>query len=319
MDLLSHILKGTRARTPLIADLRLSDDMSLGIPHSPGIPFHYVVEGRCSLVLPSQAIDLGAGDFVMMPRWPDYRIETGEGRIAHEISDFDRQHDLPADFREAGLERPLLTQVGESAPVTRLLSASVLLAGQRDSPLTSLMPDIILLQNARAHLDPWLIAAIDFVSVERDHPEPGYAVVADRLIELIFVGAVRQWVLQSSHDRGWMRGLSDRFISRALNAMHADPGRSWSLTEMAAMAGRSRSGFAQHFHTIMGETPFAYLTRWRMHLASLWLTERNLSLAQIASDLGYGSTTAFSRIFLRRLGTTPSQYRKAANRDAKGR
>ena len=310
MDLLTHVLESTRARSPLIADVRLGDDVSLGLPHLDGIPFHYVVDGHCRLVVQARHIELNAGDFVMLPRWPDYRMETGTGRQRAEVQDFMDRQGVPPDYMRIGLERPLFEVVGGASSAVRLLSAIVALAGPETEPLTRDLPEVTLLRNAKTQLKPWLVAATDFITAEGSAPEPGFGAVAGRLIELIFVTALRRWLLQSDYKKGWMRGLTDPSISRALDALHAEPARSWTLRDLAAAAGRSRSGFAEHFHAVMEETPFAYLARWRMHLASTLINQDRRSIADVGASLGYRSSHAFARAFLARFGETPTQYRR---------
>ena len=310
MDPLTHILRSTRFRSPLIADLRLGADVSLGLPHQPGIPFHYVVEGSCRLTCQTQSISLQAGNIVMLPRWPDYRVETGLGVERVEVMDFAEREGLAADYLQTGLDRALLTVVGGGIPATRLLSGIVTLAGQEKGPLMRNLPEITLVRDAKAQLEPWLAAAIEFISVEGSAPEPGFGAVAERLIELLFVTTLRRSLLESAHEKGWIRGLADPTISRALDAIHADPARHWTLRDLAAASGRSRSGFAEHFRAGMEETPFAYLVRLRMHLASGLVEEGRQSIADIGAGLGYRSPHAFARAFVEAFGETPTQYRR---------
>ncbi|WP_428391540.1 AraC family transcriptional regulator [Lichenicoccus sp.] len=310
MDPLTHILRSTRFRSPLIADLRLGIDVSLGFAHQPGIPFHYVVEGSCRLACQRQSVRLEAGDFVLLPRWPDYRVETGRGSQHIEIMDFAEQEGLAADYLKTGVDRALLTTVGGATAMVRLLSGIVTLAGQEHGPLMRNLPEITLVQNANAQNEAWLAAAIDLVSSEGSTPAPGFAAVAERIIELIFVMTLRRSLLGSAHEKGWVRGLADPTISRALDAIHAEPARHWTLRDIAAASGRSRSGFAEHFRATMEETPFAYLARLRMHLASGMVEEGRRSIADVGASLGYRSSHAFARAFTETFGETPTQFRR---------
>ena len=107
-----------------------------------------------------------------------------------------------------------------------------------------------------------------------------------------------------------MRGVTDATISRVLDAVHAQPGRRWTLASLAVVAGRSRSGLAAHFRDVMGEPPFAYITRWRMHLAAAAVASGDLSTAEIAASLGYEGPQAFSRAFAVAFQVTPAHYRR---------
>src|SRR5262249_43526835 len=117
---------------------------------------------------------------------------------------------------------------------------------------------------------------------------------------------------------GWLRALGDRGIAPALRLMHADPGRSWRLDELAKAAAMSRTTFALHFRTVAGVAPLTYLTEWRMHLAERALREENMPVAALAQSLGYTSESAFSNAFKRVTGKAPKRYRTAV-RAASGR
>ena len=310
MDTLSQILQATRARSPLIADLRIGADVSVGVPALGGLPFHYVVTGACRLDTGREHLELTAGDFVMLARLPHYRLETGSGARSVDVMDYaERDNFSVADLR-TGVDHLLMRSFGEGPQEARVLSAIVMPGGREAAPLMRDLPPVTLLRHAESLLEPWLVAAIAFMSADVREPEPGRGAIAERLIELIFVAVLRKWLLDGDHERGWMRGLTDPTVSRVLNAMHADPGRRWTLRDLARVSGRSRSGLAEHFREVMDETPFAYLTRWRMHLAAAAVAREGRSIADIGADLGYQGSQSFARAFFTSTGETPAQYRR---------
>ncbi len=315
MDTLSQILQATRARSPLIADLRLGADVSVGIPLLDGLPLHYVVDGSCRLETGSESMELTAGDFVMLSRIPHYRFETGSGARSVDVMDFAEEDNFSLDDWRTGVDRLLARSFGEEPVRARILSAIVMPGDREGSPLTRDLPRIAQLRNVKSLLEPWLVAAIEFMSTEVREPEPGLSAIVERLIELVFIAVLRKWLLDSEHERGWMRGLTDPTISRVLNAVHADPGRRWALRDLAIVSGRSRSGLAIHFREVMGETPFAYITRWRMHLAAAAVARGGRSTADIGFSLGYQAPQAFARAFLAAFGETPAQYKRTLTRE----
>ena len=111
-------------------------------------------------------------------------------------------------------------------------------------------------------------------------------------------------------ETGWLAGLRDRFVGRALALMHANPGHSWTVEELAESVGLSRSSLAQRFTDIIGHSPIQYLTRWRLTIAAQRLRNENASLARIAADSCYDSEAAFNRAFKRALGATPAAWRR---------
>ena len=311
MDTLSQMLRATRVRSPLIADMRLGADLSIGVPALGGIPFHYVVAGACRLETETDSCSLNAGDFVMLAHLSHYRLRTGSGSRRAEVMDFAERDRFSIDDLRTGRDHLLLRNIGEPPMEARVLSAIVMPGdGPEVGPLIHDLPVLMLLRDVKSQLEPWLVTAIDFMATDNCQPEPGLSAIAERLIELIFVSVLRQWLLDTSHERGWMRGLTDPTVSRVLNAVHAQPGRRWTLGELAVVAGRSRSGLAKHFRDVMDETPFAYLTRWRMHLASAAVARGERSTAEIGASLGYQGAQAFTRAFLSTFAVTPAQYRR---------
>ncbi len=315
MDTLSQILQATRARSPLIADLRLGVDVSIGVPALGGLPFHYVVKGACWLDTGSERRELKAGDFVMLSRLPYYRFETGSGACSIEVMDFAGPDNFSVDDLSTGIDHLLMRRFGDGPVEARILSVIVMPGEREGGPLTRDLPQVTLLRDATSMLEPWLHAAIEYMSVELREPEPGLGAIAERLIELIFIAVLRKWLLDGEHETGWLRGLKDPTISRVLNAMHAEPGRRWTLRDLAVISGRSRSGLAKYFKEVMDETPFAYLTRWRMQLASTALARGERSTANIGADLGYKGSQAFTRAFHTTYGHTPAQYRRRRRAD----
>ncbi len=310
MDTLSQLLQATRARSPLVADIQLGIDVSVGLPALGGIPFHYVAKGSCWLDTDDNSVALEAGDFVMLARMPFYRLRTGSGARRVEAMDFAERDKFSIDDLRTGRDRILAREFGGDPVEARVLSA-ILMPGDRwNSPLMRELPTVTVLRDSRALLEPWLVAAIDFMSVEIEEPGPGLSAIAERLIEVIFIAVLRKWLLGGTQAQGWMRGLTEPAISRVLNVMHAEPGRRWTLRDLAKASGRSRSGLAKHFHEVMGETPFVYLTRWRMDLAAAALIRGDQSVADIGVGLGYGGSSAFSRTFATTFGMSPAQYRR---------
>ena len=311
MDTLSQMLQATRTRSPLIADMRLGSDISVGIQSLGGMPFHYVVEGSCRLESGADTVALGTGDFVMLVRSPNYRFQTGNGTTRIEVMDFAEHDGFSVSDLRSGRDHFLRRDIGEQPMQARIFSAILMPGnGPEAGPLTRDLPALMLQRNVKAQLEPWLGAAIDLMSPKSREPEPGLSAIAERLIELTFVSMLRNWLLDAPHKPGWMRGLTNPTISRVLNAMHEQPGRRWSLNDLAEVAGRSRSSLAEHFRDEMGETPFAYLTRWRMHLAAAAVARGDRSVAAVAVSLGYQGPQAFSRAFLAASGETPAKYRR---------
>jgi AraC-like DNA-binding protein len=137
--------------------------------------------------------------------------------------------------------------------------------------------------------------------------------ILDRLIDILLIQVLRQWLQTSTFtEASWLRGMTDPVVEAALSAIHADPARNWDLNELAAMAHVSRATLSRKFTSLVGVSPAAYLTSWRMDLAAQRLRETEESAQDIAHAVGYTSEFAFSRAFSRSFHQPPRRYRESA-------
>ena len=197
MDTLAQILHGARARSPMIADLRLGGEVSLGLPALGGLPIHYIVSGACRLDTGLERVDLAAGDLVMLARLPHYRLETTGGGQRVEVMDFAERDSFSIDGLRTGRNQLLTRAVGEGPVRARVFSAILMPGGRDDSPLIRDLPVVTLLRDVKSLLETWLIAALDFMAAELLELQPGFSAIAERLIEVTYealmigVGQVR--------------------------------------------------------------------------------------------------------------------------------
>jgi transcriptional regulator GlxA family with amidase domain len=149
------------------------------------------------------------------------------------------------------------------------------------------------------------------VAESREHRAGGEAML-QRISEMVFVDAVRRYVdTLPPQGTGWLAGLRDRHVGKALAAMHVEPARPWSLEALASAAALSRSALHERFAQLVGMPPMHYLAQWRMQVAAGLLRSTNASVAAIALDVGYESEAAFSRAFKRLVGAPPATWRRA--------
>lgn len=140
---------------------------------------------------------------------------------------------------------------------------------------------------------------------------PGGDAVLERLSEMMFVDAVRRHVERLPEESsGWLAGLRDRPVGRALALIHESPARDWTVDTLANEVALSRSAFYDRFVRLIGQPPMQYLAHWRMAAAATMLRQRRASVASIALDVGYESEAAFSRAFKRLVGTPPARWRR---------
>jgi AraC-like DNA-binding protein len=147
--------------------------------------------------------------------------------------------------------------------------------------------------------------------LDRSTGRGGY--IIERLLEVICAEAVRAHAETTTRQEGnWFKGVRDIAVSRALAAIHRHPGDAWTVQKLATHASMSPSRFAARFNKAMGESPMAYVTKWRMNTACRKLTSTTIGVDRITSDVGYESVAAFNRAFKRHVGLPPAAWRARA-------
>ena len=179
------------------------------------------------------------------------------------------------------------------------------------NPLLDALPRFMRIgRGTSAATDALLDHFLGLAAAEHGDKRAGAQSVLNKLSELMFIEAIRTHMDHLSGDNtGWLSGLRDPLVGRALSLMHAQPARPWTLEELAAECGASRSGLVSRFTQLMGYPPIQYLTRWRMQLAARRLGERGAKVAAVAQEVGYESEAAFSRAFKKFSGRSPSEWR----------
>ncbi|MFA3875779.1 helix-turn-helix domain-containing protein [Streptomyces sp. MMCC 100] len=146
---------------------------------------------------------------------------------------------------------------------------------------------------------------------EREGDRAGAGFAADQYAQLLLLEALRAGTRHEAMvPPGWLRLLMNPRLGPAVRLMHADPGRNWQLSELAAAANMSRSHFARQFHRVSGQPPLTYLSGWRIRLARHALLTTDTTIAALAERLGYASESTFSHAFSRVAGLPPSRYRQ---------
>ncbi|AZE10960.1 Transcriptional regulator, AraC family [Pseudomonas chlororaphis subsp. aureofaciens] len=159
----------------------------------------------------------------------------------------------------------------------------------------------------------WLSLTVAAMQKEVRNPSIGSTIMLSRIIDLMFIWAVRHWLAHAPQGiSGWIAALRDPLVGQALALLHAEPGAAWNVERLAGLVNQSRSNLAQRFTHLVGQSPMRYLMHWRMQLAGQRLQTSSLRISQIAEQLGYESEAAFSRAFRREFGVAPSEYRSQA-------
>jgi AraC-like DNA-binding protein len=201
---------------------------------------------------------------------------------------------------------------GGGGAKTRLICGFLACDDTLTNPVLSALPRMFKIDMRNDARSAWLESSLRLAAVEAAELRVGSAIVLGRLSELLFVEAVRRCVDSLPADRkGWLAGVSDRFVGRSLALMHAQPAHGWTVDELARKAGLSRSALAQRFTQLLGQPPMQYLARWRLQIAAQALRDGAQSLTAIAERVGYESEAAFNRAFKREFGLPPASWRRS--------
>ncbi len=295
MDLLQDHLTRARASGGVFARTVVRAPWGLRLAGSIQLAVHAVVEGRAWLWLddPDSPLELGPGDVALVRGGPDHHIAHEPGAPCLEPDEF-RAHqshdDGPEDQR-----------------ATVFLCGAYRFSGDIGQGLLDAFPPTLPLFAAVG--DP-LHDVIALVSRELAASAPGQQTVLDRLLDVLLVLAMRTSFRQSATAPLWFRASTDPRLSAALQAIHANAARAWTVRELAAISGQSRAAFARRFQQALGQAPMQYLTDWRMTLARDHLRAGESTLTQIAELTGYGSPYAFAAAFRRHHGQAPGSWRQ---------
>lgn len=309
-DLLSDILMRLSLRGTIYFRTEFTPPWGVAVPaYAQVARFHYVHRGDCILDLEGgPTVDLAQGDLVIIPHGAAHALRSRHSP-ADDVLPLDRM------LAETGYDGSGVLVFGEEGggprPETRLICGHVSFEGPMLHPILDRLPDHILLPGYGERAGPWLDATLRMIAGEAGQGVAGGDLIALKLSETIFVQALRWFLETEGAAAAGLRGFSDPRLAAALSAFHADPAGGWSVAGLARAAGLSRTAFSTRFAALIGMTPLAYVTRWRMLLASRRLASGREPLVEIAQSVGYGSEAAFSRVFRREIGMPPAAYRRA--------
>jgi len=256
--------------------------------------FCIVLEGGALLDVEGQPpIQIRAGDFVLLPTTPPFTLSSFGSAPPPVLID-------PEATPGGQGERRHGEQDG--APDMRSLGGAFQFASPDTSLLASLLPPVVHVRDSSR-----LMQLVQMVGEEYEHPQPGSTYMLSRLVEMLLVEAMR-WSAARRAPPGLLRGLGDARLAMALKHLHARIEHPWTVDELAKAAALSRSNFFARFTRTVGLPPMAYLLTWRMEIAKDLLRRDELTIAEIADRIGYGSTSAFSVAFRRHVGKSPSRF-----------
>ncbi|MGN6570331.1 MAG: AraC family transcriptional regulator [Pseudolabrys sp.] len=318
-DALSDLLKAVRLTGAAFFEIVADGPWAVGSPSSDMIlpkilpdadhliAYHVVTAGECyGKLVNGEPVHVKAGEVIIFANADAHVMSSTAGAKAPPVT---------TDALEiASVGRmPYCINYADGGPVTTRLVCGYLACDKGPfNPLLDNLPPVIKSGDPNRQTG-WIGQFIQYALAESAEQRAGSESVLTKLSELMFIDVLRRYIETLPPERaGWLAGLRDPHVGKALSLLHEKPARNWSLEELARESGVSRSVLAERFTALVGIPPITYLAKWRMQLAAEMLTRGAGNIASIAAEIGYDSEASFSRAFKKALGVPPSQWRRRA-------
>ncbi|WLG59794.1 AraC family transcriptional regulator [Pseudomonas extremorientalis] len=309
-DLIDELLRGMRLSGVQYRRIQAGPSFGMGFEAKPGHAyFHFLAAGTATLRTDDGGLfELSAGNAVFISHGGAHALSSDADRAVQDIDGF--------GATALGDTVCAVDASPDTPPCTLLFSACMEFELGSIQGLGSLMPALMLI-DAQGQRYPGLMPILAVMEREVSAARVGYSGILARLADVVAAMIVRGWVeCACGNASGLVAALRDTRLAGALLVLHQDPGRDWSVAELAAHCHASRSVFAERFQATLGIPPLRYVTELRMRLASQWLTLERLPIEEVALRLGYTSQAAFSRAFKRITGQPPGASRQNIRRPA---
>ncbi len=301
-DAMSDVLSLVRMRGEFVCVNEYSAPWSIRFDR-PIAHFHIVERGSAWLTVHGETPQrIETGDLAILPHGAGHALASSPKLKPVPIMD---------EVRSNSVRQGSVFKIGGDGEATHVLCGQFAFDGVLAPKLLTILPPVMLIRAEQGRPLEWLRLTAHFLTEETRFPKPGSAIMIARLLDLLFIQAVREWGQSHSHNLGWLSGLRDSSIGRALSAMHERPARAWTVAQLSEVAGLSRSAFAARFQQVVGQPPLRYLAVWRLDLAADLLRAGDTPIADIAAQVGYGSESALTRAFKAHFESTPAAFRRA--------
>ena len=315
MDVLSEVLRAVKLDGALFYNAEFSapwaarsiDAHTVTSYLSPNsqhvIIFHLMTEGRgyAHIEGDDRPIPLNAGDILIVPHGDAHIL--GNGRS---VTPVDRAQVLEQVLSQ-GLK---VSRMGGGGEVTKFVCGYMACEPQLSRVFLGGLPPILKINIRNDVSGQWLENSIRYSVDNVDPSRPGDETILAKLSEVLFVETLRRYIaLLPGEQTGWLAGIRDPEVGKALALLHRKPAYPWTIAALTNEVGISRTVLAERFRRYLSETPMAYLTRWRLQLGAQLLKSTHSSAAQIAADVGYESEPSFNRAFKREFGLPPARFR----------
>jgi AraC family transcriptional activator of mtrCDE len=297
MNNADHWLKYLNAEGFVIAQSKVKGDWGIEMEQREGTYFHFLAQGTAYFSLDGgPQIRLEPGDVVVLPQGATHQMRSSPQSKVASLGEFVKN---------------IQTLYSKESDATIVVCGSFGVDRYMVMPAIKSLPPSIHLRAESSGVTTPTSELLKQLQSEVENARIGSKLVVRNLLSNLFIYILRQWSeSEKAHVGSWFFAMQNRHIAKALACIHQKPEIDWSLDSLASEAGLSRSLFAEQFRESVGETPYSYLTRWRLGIAAQLLAQTDLSIEEIAQKTGYRSEYSFNRAFKKARGRTPTKERE---------
>jgi AraC-like DNA-binding protein len=323
MDALSEALTSVRMTGAIFYHAECTAPWGFSVPPlhkvahvlAPGterlVSYHLVTDGKAIVRFQGEEdIAIAAGDILIIPHGDAHTVSNGSPSIFL---------DSGASLDEFLAGNLTTMRLGGGGEATRFVCGYFGCERHADRLFLAGLPLMIKINLRGDPAGEWLESSVRHLVSQAGSARPGQSVLLSKMAEALFIETIRRYMEALPPEQtGWLAGARDTVVGGALALLHRKPRHHWTVDELAAEVGTSRSVLAERFSRFLGEPPLTYLARWRLQLAARMLQTTRQAVLQVASKVGYDSEAAFNRAFKREFGVPPGQFRRSASPSHRG-
>jgi AraC-like DNA-binding protein len=300
MDALSDVLNSVRLKAVIYRKIIVTtSSWGIEMAQDSYSQFWQLLKGTCYLKIHGEgAIKMNPGEIIFVPHGATHRI----------LGNPKNDCVSAPQYTKALLNGKPLFQGNDEETV--LIGGHFEIDPSFKHPFINSLPKLIHITKMHTELCFWLKNSATFMNDEISYEKAGSKVILARLADIIFILIIRAYLNQENVEQGFFMALKNDRISSSLKCMHEFPGNEWTIEQLAAKAGMSRSLYCKEFKRLVGETPLSYLTNWRIIKSKEFLLGNKENISEVAAKVGYQSEAAFNRLFKTKVGETPAVYRR---------
>ena len=305
MDALDEVLRSVRMTSSLLSRARYGDPWAVETTGSSFPILHAIVSGSCRLLRDGVApVELTRGDVVVFPQGHRHVMASRSTMTPVRVRDL-------TPSQTEGVPR---IEHGGPGQTCVIICGTFVLDHEGGGWLLEMLPALIHMRPSDPTTLDFIEGTLRLLDAELAREAKRTSAVIERLTDLLVVHALRHAALADADStvHGWLAAVRDDRLGKALALIHASPAGDWTVDKLAARCGMSRTRFYERFTSVVGEPPKRYLARWRANAAADLIRREDLSVAEAADAVGYGSERAFTAAFRRYLGVSPAAYRRQA-------